>query len=161
MANNEKASALRRLIGMPASTFVLHRKPMLFLDTLIDIGPESATCEWRAGDDFAFVTAGRGIPAYLGVEYMAQCIAVHAGARARIRGYVPPLGYLLGTRHYRSDAEWFETGVTYQATCQELVRDSQGMGSFACQIVRDGDSIARANLAVLERPQDIRLDERQ
>ena len=36
---------------------------------------------------------------------------------------------------------------------------TQGMGSFACQILRDGGSIARANLAVLERPQDIRLDE--
>ncbi len=161
MTSTDTSSELRRLIGMPASTFVLHRKPMLFLDTLIDIGPESATCEWHTGDDFAFVTPGLGIPAYLGVEYMAQCIAVHAGARARIDGFVPPLGYLLGTRHYQSVTAWFEMGVTYQATCRELVRDSQGMGSFACRILRDGESIAEANLAVLERPQDIRLDERQ
>ncbi|MDX1718325.1 MAG: TSUP family transporter, partial [Anderseniella sp.] len=42
------------------------------------------------------------IPAYIGIETMAQCIAVHAGARARVRGFGPPLGFLLGTRLFSS-----------------------------------------------------------
>jgi len=150
---------LKQYVGMPASEFVLHREPMLFLDRLVDIGAEFVTCEWRIGEHFALAVPGLGVPSYAGVEYMAQCIAVHAGARARIRGYAPPVGFLLGTRHYRCSVSHFETGITYRATCQELVRDSQGMGSFACRIVVDGDSIAEANLAVLERPQEIKLDE--
>ena len=159
MAETEDTNALSALVGMPASTFVLHREPMLFLDRLIDIGADFAACEWRIRPDFKFVQQGFGVPSYAGVEVMAQCIAVHAGARARVNGFVPPVGYLLGTRHYKCSVSWFELGTTYQSTCQELIRDSQGMGSFACRILADGESIAEANLAVLERPQEIRLDE--
>jgi predicted hotdog family 3-hydroxylacyl-ACP dehydratase len=150
---------LKQLVGMPAAEFVLHRKPMLFLDRLIDIGEDFATCEWCISEDFELFVPGLGVPAYAGIEYMAQCVAVHAGARARACGFVPPHGYLLGTRHYQCAVSYFEAGASYQATCQEQVRDSQGMGSFACRILLNGSSIAEANLAVLERPQEIKLDD--
>ncbi len=150
---------LRQLKGMPASTFVMHRKPMLFLDRLVDIGEDFATCEWCISGDFKLLVPGLGVPSYAGVEFMAQCVAVHAGARAKVRGFGPPFGMLLGARHYKCTVAFFEPGVTYQATCQELVRDSQGMGSFACRILSDGNCIAEANLAVLERPQEKKLDD--
>ncbi len=153
------AEELQQFAGMLAANFVLHRKPMLFLDRLIDIGEDFATCEWCIGKDFELLEPGLGVPAYAGVEYMAQCVAVHAGARARARGFVPPHGFLLGTRHYRCDVPYFEEGTIYQATCRELVRDSQGMGSFACRILLNGSSIAEANLAVLERPQETQLSD--
>ena len=159
MTDTDLDTDLRQLIGMPASAFVLHREPMLFLDKLIDIGAEFATCEWCIDADFAFVAPGSGVPSYVGIEFMAQCIAVHAGARARVRGFVPPVGFLLGTRYYECRTAYFEPGKRYRSTCRELVRDSQGMGSFACQILVDEDIIAQANLAVLERPQEQRLDD--
>lgn len=150
---------LQQLVGMPAADFVLHRDSMLFLDRLVDIGAEFATCEWSISDDFEFIVPGLGVPSYTGIEYMAQCIAVHSGARARVRGFIPPVGFLLGTRYYKCSIAYFELGVRYQTTCEELVRDSQGMGSFACRIISDGDVLAEANLAVLERPQETRLHE--
>jgi predicted hotdog family 3-hydroxylacyl-ACP dehydratase len=153
------AEELQQFVGMPAAEFVLHRKPMLFLDRLVDIGEDFATCEWCISEDFELLESGLGVPAYTGVEYMAQCVAVHAGARARARGFVPPHGFLLGTRHYRCVVSYFEEGITYQATCQELVSDSRGMGSFACRILLNGSSIAEANLAVLERPQETMLND--
>lgn len=159
MNENEIAARLKLLIGMSASEFVLHREPMLFLERLIDIGPDFASCEWHINEDLEFCVPDVGVPSYAGVEYMAQCVAVHAGARARIRGYVPPLGFLLGTRHYQCSVSHFEPGVSYLSTCKELVRDSQGMGSFACRIESNSSTIAEANLAVLERPQEIKLDE--
>ena len=145
-------SELRAFIGLPAADFVLHREPMLLVDTLLDIGPDFARCEWRPGAS-PFTGAAPGIPMYIGIETMAQCIAVHAGARARVRGLGPPLGFLLGTRHFRCSAPHFEPGQIYIAECRELVRDSQGMGSFACTIQVGGEYIASANLAVLEQPQ--------
>ena len=87
------------------------------------------------------------------VDRLIDIGAVHAGARAKIRGEGPPLGFLLGTRHFRCSVSHFELGRRYIAECQELVRDSQGMGSFACKIQLDGENIASANLAVLEQPQ--------
>ena len=152
MNDEQLNEALREFVGQPASDFLLHREPMLLVDTLIDIGADFARCEWQA-DAPGFAEAGRGIPAYIGIETMAQCIAVHAGARARVRGFGPPLGFLLGTRHFSSSVSYLEPGRTYAAECRELVRDSQGMGSFACRLQLDGESVAMANLAVLEQPQ--------
>jgi predicted hotdog family 3-hydroxylacyl-ACP dehydratase len=144
--------ALRQFVGSPAHEFLLHREPILLVDTLLDIGADFARCEWLA-EAPEFEEAERGIPAYIGIETMAQCIAVHAGARARVRGFGPPLGFLLGTRHFSSSVSHLVPGRTYVAECRELVRDSQGMGSFACQLLLDGESVATANLAVLEQPQ--------
>lgn len=152
MNDAELNRALSAFIGLPAADFVLHREPMLLLDTLVDIGPDFACCEWTVGAS-PFVGAGPGVPMYVGIEMMAQCIAVHAGARARVQGLGPPLGFLLGTRHFRCSVPHFEPGKSYIAECQELVRDSQGMGSFACNVKLDGECMATANLAVLEQPQ--------
>lgn len=152
MNHAELTPALRAFIGLPAADFLLHRDPMLLLDTLVDIGADFARCEWTTGES-PFVGAEPGIPMYIGIETMAQCIAVHAGARARVRGLGPPLGFLLGTRHFRCSAPHFVPGRSYVVECRELVRDSQGMGSFACSIRLDGECMASANLAVLEHPQ--------
>lgn len=151
MTSDQITLELRKFIGLPAREFVLHREPMLLLDRLIDIGHDFACCEWLEGRS-AFADAGGNVPAYVGIEQMAQCIAVHAGARARIEGEPPPLGFLLGTRLFRSSIACFEPDLTYVAYCKELVRDSNGMGSFACELRLNGESIATANLTVVERP---------
>ena len=147
-------AALERLAGSPASDFVLHREPMLFVERLTAIGPETAECDWQVREDFPLVEPGLGVPCYAGIEYMAQCVAVHSGARARVKGLEPPLGMLLGTRNFECSVPYFEVGGRYRSICEELVRDSQGMGSFACRIEHDGKTIAQANLAVFETPED-------
>ena len=154
MKEQEFTAALEQLAGSPASLFVLHRAPMLFLDRLTAIGAEFAECEWQVCEDFPLVVPGHGVPAYAGIEYMAQCVAVHSGARAKVRGQEPPLGLLLGTRDYECQVAYFEVGGRFSATCEELVRDSQGMGSFACRIETNGTVIAKANLAVFETPEE-------
>ncbi len=147
-------AALAKLVGAPARRFVLHREPMLFLDRLTAIGPESVECEWEVRDDFPLVVSEHGVPGYAGIEYMAQCVAVHSGARASVRGLEPPLGLLLGTRNYECRVPYFKVGGRFRAACQELVRDSQGMGSFGCRIEHEGAIIAEANLAVFETPEE-------
>jgi len=143
-------TALRAFAGMDARAFVPHREPMLLLNTVVDIGAAFAVCEWRAGNSL-FLDPHGGVPAYTGIETMAQCIAVHAGARARVQGLEPPMGLLLGTRRFESSLGYFEPGRIYLVRCDALFRDEQGMSSFACEL-RDGDSrIASARLAVLER----------
>ena len=153
-ANQAFTRDLERLAGSPASRFVLHREPMLFLDRLTAIGPEFATCEWEVREDFALVVPGYGVPSYAGIEYMAQCVAVHSGARAHVRGQEPPVGLLLGTRNYECSVPYFEVGGRFRTICQEQVRDSQGMGSFTCRIEAKDIVIAEASLAVFETPDD-------
>lgn len=151
MPDQALSEELRPFAGMPASHFVLHRAPMLLLERLVEPGALVTVCEWRVGETDAFLSPGRGVPAYVGVEYMAQCVAVHAGVRARARGFGPPLGFLLGTRHYRAAVEYFEPGLTHRATCRELISDDNGMGSYECSILLDDDIVAEGRLAVLQR----------
>jgi predicted hotdog family 3-hydroxylacyl-ACP dehydratase len=142
---------------MAAAEFVLHREPMLLLDTLVECGGDRTVCEWRVDAGDSFVERDRGVPAYVGVEFMAQCVAVHAGARARVEGFGPPLGFLLGTRHFTASVGYFEIGEVYRATCEELIRDSSGMGSYECSILHGDDVVAKARLSVLEKERGPKL----
>ena len=158
MAQTPARGSFAELENLPASTFLRHREPMLLLDRVLNLEPEFGVCEWRISPSNSFIINGLGVPSYVGIEYMAQCIAVHAGARARVKGNAPPLGFLLGTRQYEARIPYFVEGVTYQATCQQLIRSADGMGSFDCKIIQDGRILAEARLAVLEKVEGMMLD---
>ena len=124
---------------------------MLLVDRLVAYSEESAECEFRISPDNAFKVKGRGVPAYVGVEYMAQCIAVHAGVRAHLEGKPPPIGFLLGSRKLQLHEDYLVENRAYTAGCRQMLRGGDGMGSFDCTIVSEGRTIASARLAVLER----------
>lgn len=158
MPEIEFSKQLKKLAGMPAAEFVLHRKPMLLLDQLVEAEPGYAVCEWRVSVSDEFFVSGCGVPAFIGIEYMAQSIAVYAGARERVHGRLPPLGLLLGTRHYQANIDFFELDVTYRLVCRELIRDAEGMGSYDCRIMHQDKSVAEARLTVFEKQQGERID---
>jgi len=158
VAHTEARGGFEELENLPASAFLRHREPMLLLDRVLNLEPEFGACEWRISPSNRFLIEGFGVPSYVGIEYMAQCIAVHAGARARLKGNPPPLGFLLGTRQYEARIPYFVEGLTYQATCQQLIRSADGMGSFDCKITQDGRILAEARLAVLEKVDGMMLD---
>ena len=147
----QHSDALSSLAGMPVEPLLHHRGTMLFLDRLVRVDGQGATCEWTAHPGCAVAVEGFGIPAYAGIECMAQCIAAHAGALARIGGMPPPMGLLLGTRQFRSTVDWLQFGETYQAECQELLRDEQGLASFDCRLLHKGEQVASCRLAVFEK----------
>ena len=151
MTVTKKHDKLDELIGLPASEFVVHRKPMLLLDQLVRIKPESAVCEWRVREDDVFLQAGLGVPAYTGIEYMAQCIAVHGGACEHVLGFPPSQGFLLGTRNYSSSVPYFVLGATYQVKCKRLISNPDGMSSFHCAISTDNQVIVEARISVLQK----------
>ncbi len=142
--------ALDRLTGLPPSTFVLHRPPMLLLDRIVSLKPESAVCEWQVREDDEFLVPGAGVPSYLGIEYMAQCVAVHGGACEHVLGLPPPQGFLLGTRHYRCEQPYFLLGNSYRAQCRVLISNPDGMCSFDCGILSGTLVIAEARISILQ-----------
>jgi predicted hotdog family 3-hydroxylacyl-ACP dehydratase len=74
-----------------------------------------------------------GVPAWAGIEYMAQTVAAHAGAEARARGAQPAIGFLIGTRAYRSDVAAFPLGSRLTITVQPLWSEG-GAVAFDCTI---------------------------
>lgn len=76
---------------------------------------------------------GSGVPAWAGIEYMAQTIAAHAGLEARARGESPALGFVLGTRSYATSVDTFPNGSKLTVTVEPEVVDG-GFAAFKCAI---------------------------
>ena len=76
---------------------VPHRGTLRLVDRLVAWDEDSVAVELRVPHEGPFSDA-EGVPAWVGVEYMAQAIAAWAGARALARGEPARPGFLLGTR---------------------------------------------------------------
>ncbi len=128
-----------------------HRGTLRLIDRLLAWDSESVAVEVRVPADGPFNDED-GVPAWVGIEYMAQAIAAWAGCRARARGGEPNIGFLLGTRRYEARLPHFPSGTVLrvEAVC-ELLGDN-GLGMFACRILADGQEIASANVSVFEPP---------
>ncbi|WP_223851450.1 MULTISPECIES: ApeP family dehydratase [Cupriavidus] len=138
----------------PVREVVPHGGAMLLLDALVfaDDAQCIARAEVRATQLFA--DAG-GMPAWVGIEYMAQTIAAWSGMRDRRDGKPPGMGFLLGSRRYECDLSHFPVGCTLTVSVRpELIGDN-GLGQFACRIDMDGREVARANVSVFQ-PADAR-----
>ncbi|TWI13304.1 hotdog family protein [Aerolutibacter ruishenii] len=128
-----------------------HRGAMLLLDRVLDCDAESVAVELTVPIDSAFHVDG-GVPAYVGVEYMAQAVACWAGCQARERGMPPPVGFLLGTRRYDSAVPAFDSGQRLRVEARREILGENGLGVFACRILAEGRELATANVSVFEPP---------
>lgn len=128
-----------------------HRGGMLWIDRVLHCDEHSVSVEAVVRDDHVLAEAD-GVPAWAGIEYMAQCIAAWAGGRALTRGEPVKPGFLLGTRRYEAHRELLAFGLRLrvEAVC-ELFGDN-GLGLFACRILDGDEEIAAANVSVYEPP---------
>lgn len=144
-------------VFLPIENYVPHRGVMLLLDRLLHADGEGAVAEVTVPRDGLFVQDA-GMPAWVGLEYMAQTVAAWAGWQALQAQQSVKLGFLLGTRKYQADCSHFAPGAVLHVRVQsELVGDN-GLGMFACEIVQTGaggqDSVlAQARISVYE-PED-------
>jgi predicted hotdog family 3-hydroxylacyl-ACP dehydratase len=130
---------------------VPHRGAMLLLDTLLAADEDVVTVEGpvRRGQLFE---ADAGVPAYVGVEYMAQAIAAWAGCRSVRLGQPVKIGFLLGTRRYACTRTHFPFGARLRIVARREVMGDNGLGMFACSLAMDGEVLAEAMLSVFEPP---------
>lgn len=89
---------------------VPHAAPMILIDSVAAQGPALTRSVVRIGEDSMFYEAPHGVPSYFGIEYIAQTVAAHAGLHARRQGKPVRVGFLLGTREYKSAVAWFRLG---------------------------------------------------
>lgn len=99
----------------PVSALVPHARGMCLLDRLIAVDDGGATTETCPRREDLFATPA-GIPAWVGIEWLAQSVAAWAGYRSRAQGEPPALGLLLGSRRYRSRLPTFPFGRTIRVT---------------------------------------------
>jgi predicted hotdog family 3-hydroxylacyl-ACP dehydratase len=133
--------------------WIPHRGAMRLLDRIVHADAEGAVAEVLVPHDGLFTRDGE-VPAWIGIEYMAQTISAWAAARHRdAGGDGPKLGLLLGSRRYTARCGGFPCGATLriEARC-EIIGDN-GIGLFDCAIAMDGSEVVTAKVSVFE-PED-------
>jgi predicted hotdog family 3-hydroxylacyl-ACP dehydratase len=132
---------------------VPHADTMLLIDRVIASEGETVRSETTIRGDNIFFQAGRGVPAYVGFELMAQTISAYDGLKRRKNGKKPAIGFLLGCRKYNAARPFFAEGETLTIEATSLLGE-EGMASFECRILdEDGGEVAAATINVF-RPSD-------
>ncbi len=132
-----------------------HAHPMILLSRFIEAGIDYAVCEVDISPLCAFYQSElQAVPAYVGIEYMAQTIAAYAGANALQQGAKVQVGFLLGCRKYSPELSHFTQGAVLRVKATKVVMDESGLSVFDCQISMDGQTLVTANLNVFQPPQN-------
>ena len=121
-----------------------HNHPMILIDDIVEMNIDEKNLVAKViinEDKLFFDKTLNGVPYLTGIEFMAQTIGCYAYFRAQRTE--PKLGFLLGTRSYKSNIEKFENGRTYSIKVSEIYGDSE-LVSFDCLIYNEDEECARA-----------------
>jgi predicted hotdog family 3-hydroxylacyl-ACP dehydratase len=142
----------------PVAELMPHSGPMCLLDAVLEHTPERTVGRVEPSRSARLADRDGGVPIWVGLEYMAQCVAVHGGLAARSRGEPLRPGLLLGSRRLRFGARALpphELAVEVRHH-----RGERGLVVFDCQVrdPSDGSRLVegRLNFYVGERWADFR-----
>lgn len=132
-------------------TLIPHRGATRLIDRVLEVDDEQVVAEVDVPFDGLFVREG-AVPAWIGIEYMAQAVAAWAGKRASAQGGAPRPGLLLGSRRYEVNCDGFPSGakLTIRARCDLI--GANGLGQFDCRIEMGGQQVASSRLSVIDPP---------
>jgi predicted hotdog family 3-hydroxylacyl-ACP dehydratase len=119
----------------PVAELVPHGPEMTLIERLVSYDSARSVATARIDEGSVFFEPG-GVPAWAGLEYMAQAIAAHAGFAARLRGERPAVGFLVGARTYSSFVSHFPAGALLTISVEPEISEG-GFSSFNCSIETD------------------------
>lgn len=134
---------------------VPHTGTMVLLDQIDHWDNEQLQASVTIRADAPFADA-QGVPAWVGIELMAQTIAAFGGCRARSASQPVKIGFLVGSRRYTVSHAYFPLGASLQVSVKEIVTGEQGLSVFECNLQGAGahsDISASANINVFQ-PED-------
>jgi predicted hotdog family 3-hydroxylacyl-ACP dehydratase len=136
---------------LPIVDLIPHSPPMVLIDRIIDYrGIELASEVTITAKSMFYDATQGGVPAWAGIEYMAQTVAALAGIRALEKSEKVKLGFLLGTRRFHTGEAVLREGQTYRIAVRELIKDDSGLACFDCEISSDSGLACTARLNVFE-----------
>ncbi len=140
---------MRDFYNIDVAELIPHSGKMVLLDRIISCDNNSLSAELVVRDD-GLLGNNKTVPAWAGIEYMAQAVAAYAGVMAKRAGEPVRLGFLLGTRRYNSNVAEFNVGSTLTVRVEKILQDAN-LGAFECRI-QGVDVEVRANLNVYQPP---------
>lgn len=138
----------------PLEQLLPHRPPMILIDRMIDATDAGSTCEVTIGPQTLFMEPG-GVPAFVGLEYMAQAVAAYGGYKSYLAGEPMAMGFLLGIPQLKTYCQLFDCGQTLQVQVTHVWGDNELM-QFHCTIhdALTGKLLQQAELTVF-KPGDL------
>jgi len=122
---------------------------MVLLTRIVGHTEERTTCAVEVSTASPFYDGQGGVPAWVALEYMAQCVAAHGGLRARAAGDPVTIGFLLGSRSIALHTPGFRPGQELEVEAAHLWGE-QDFFWFACTVrdARTRVTLVEATLAV-------------
>jgi predicted hotdog family 3-hydroxylacyl-ACP dehydratase len=137
----------------PIEDFVPHRGAMLLLREVLACDGDSITVGATVPRAAWYLDEHGAMPAWIGLELMAQAIAAHAGVQGRLQGSGPRRGMLLGCRAYRAALPSFAAGAALEVDARRAAVDESGFAAFDCTLRSAGREVASATVRVFVPPE--------
>jgi predicted hotdog family 3-hydroxylacyl-ACP dehydratase len=134
----------------PVDQLLPHAGAWVLLSSVLAHDEDATTCAITVGQAFPFPLAEGRVSALVGLEYMAQCIAVHGALHARAEQEAATIGLLLGARDVDLRTEGFRPGQCLEVTARRVWGEKRFF-IFDCNL-RDrstGTLLMEGNLQVL------------
>lgn len=133
---------------------VPHSAPMILIDDILEYREDMLKSRVLIHENSMFYSDFKGVPAWVGVEYMAQTVAALAGVRAKKANKPIRVGFLVAARRYKCAVPIFPLGQKLDIYVRDVFEDN-GMGVFDCEIESvSGEQLATARLNVY-LPQEV------
>lgn len=124
--------------GFPPLAEVLPQAgPMRLLDRILEHDGSQTRCLVDPSRSALFFDAGRRVPAWVAIEYMAQCTAAHGGLLARARGEGPRPGLFVGSRRLRFRCDAFDPAQPLEVSARHAAGRGARM-AFDCAVLPCG-----------------------
>lgn len=148
----ETAAAIDAICRRPIAELVPHRPPMILIDEALGMEGDCFRARVRIRPGIPFFSAAEGgVPAWAGLEYMAQTVGAYSGALGLARGGAVKPGMLLGTRDYSASVPVFPDGAELEVLVRIDIFQDGGVSSMDCRIrSADGGIAASAQVTVIE-----------
>ena len=123
-----------------------HRPPMLLLDTLVSVDADGSCCEMTVSQSTPFLNEDSSLPGWIGIELMAQAIAVWGGWQSKNENRDVNIGMLLGSRKYESQVKAFPQNSRLIVKVTKIIRDGN-LGVFDCSISLNEKVVSKAQVS--------------
>ncbi|SMG16846.1 ApeP family dehydratase [Paraburkholderia susongensis] len=147
-------TTVEQLVRQPIEAIIPHRGSMLLIDA-VDAFDETTLSAHASVDPHAWYAdadADGAMPAWIGIELMAQAIAAHIALLAIRNGGHARHGVLLGSRSYQALQPVFGSGARLSVHVSELLRGGEGHSAYECTIDAGGVRCAEAVIKVYQPP---------
>ena len=121
-----------------------HRERMVLLDEVVEAGENGAVAKVNISQDTEFCVDGK-VPAWVGIEYMAQTMAAYSGGIAMGKDEEVSIAFLLGARRYNSTVSHYKIGDELTIRVKPAMFHD-AISNFDCVIELNSEEVATAGL---------------